>query len=614
MDVPALTVASGANGGVEGKVESVQDGKALVRLSGGGQVQVAVDREIPAGTPVTVAAASDGTLQLSVRTPDAELAKLREAIWKTLRSLVGESLASELSAPLAKGDFAAAARSLPSTGTAGSPSDAASELAQGTGPASVATGPIFLSDGSAASPARGDALLAILSRMERNVYAAEFAGQSQVLFGPSDVEPSTRLLARARPLPGGGAVWTPVPAATAVDRALPDRIQAGTDGARELFRWAGVQDAGPEDEADLGKALADAARSLLDGTREDAADVAPTPVATGTEWVEGRGLEEAPASGAPAAPSPGGSLPVAAQATAVVRTSTPGTRAPSPGDSEATSPSSAAVIPAGSVPVQPSDARASRPSSAQIPSDLAVRVLASWSLDLPDAPAVRKATLGQVAEDLPSTLSNLDALVQKNPGRHPALEAALGDLRETAKLPAGTLADGPRRALEAAVLDALVQESTDRGDAEPLRKAAQALLADRLPERSTDVQGGQTYWTAGNGEWEKARIVVRDERERKGKGRGDAPSDFHSVDVSMDPKELGRVDAHLELRGQVLTTRLEAADAATADLLRQRLPELSQAFSRLGLEPGGLDVRRKAVARVAASHKRGAGGSLDVRA
>ena len=103
MDVPALTAASGASGGVDGKIESVQDGKALVRLSGGAQVQVSVDREIPQGTPVTVAAASDGTLQLTVRIPDAELAKLRDAIWKTLQSLVGDSLATELAVPLAKG-------------------------------------------------------------------------------------------------------------------------------------------------------------------------------------------------------------------------------------------------------------------------------------------------------------------------------------------------------------------------------------------------------------------------------------------------------------------------------------------------------------------------------
>ena len=243
-----------------------------------------------------------------------------------------------------------------------------------------------------------------------------------------------------------------------------------------------------------------------------------------------------------------------------------------------------------------------------------MRVLAAWSLDLPATSAVQKATLGQVPQDLPAALTSLEKLVQQNPGRHPALEAALQGLRETGRLPAATLSGNMRDALQAAVLEALVQESSERGDAEPLRKAAQTLLADRLPDRSPAAQNSQTYWTAASGEWEKARIVVRDERDRKGKGKGDAPSDFHAVEIAMDPKGLGRVEARLELRGQILTTRLEATDPATAELLRQHLPELSQAFAKLGLESGGLDVRRKASAKAAAPRKRGAGGSFDVRA
>jgi hypothetical protein len=243
-----------------------------------------------------------------------------------------------------------------------------------------------------------------------------------------------------------------------------------------------------------------------------------------------------------------------------------------------------------------------------------VRVLAAWSLDLPDVPAVRKATLAQASQDLPQALASLEKLVQRDPGRHPALEAALRDVREAGKLPSGSLSDGPRRSLESAVLEALVRESPGRGDAAQLRDAAQTLLADRLPERSADGGNGQTYWTSAKGEWEKARIVVRDEREREGKGGTGAPSDFHAVDIAMDPKGLGRVEARLELRGRILTTRLEAADPATADLLRRKLPELSRALSDLGLESGGLEVRRKVPAKTSAPRKRGAGGSLDVRA
>ena len=215
-------------------------------------------------------------------------------------------------------------------------------------------------------------------------------------------------------------------------------------------------------------------------------------------------------------------------------------------------------------------------------------------------------------------MTSLEKLVQQNPGRHPALEAALQDLRETGRLPASTLHDGPRRELEAAVLEAMAKESSDHGDPEPLRKAAQTLLADRLPDRSAGTQSVQTYWAGQSGEWEKARIVVRDERRRNGKGRAkagsDASPDFHAVDIAMDPKGLGRVEARLELKGQILTTRLVAADPATAELLRRGLPELSQAFAKLGLESGGLDVRRKTNPAAAPPRKGGAGGSLDVRA
>jgi hypothetical protein len=215
--------------------------------------------------------------------------------------------------------------------------------------------------------------------------------------------------------------------------------------------------------------------------------------------------------------------------------------------------------------------------------------------------------------DVPAALDSLEKLVQESPGKHPGLEAALQGLREAGELPAGTLAEGPRRSLEAAVMDALAKESSGEGDPKPLRQAAETLLADRLPDPAPGAESGQAYWSTGQGGgWQKARIVVRDERERKG-GKT-APSDFHAVDVAMDPAGLGRVDARLELRGQVLTTRLEASDPATADLLRKGMPELSAALARIGLEPGALEVRSKAAARKPPPKRRGAGGALDVRA
>jgi len=656
VDVSALAGASGAGGGVDGRVESVQDGKATVKLLGGSTVQVPVDRELPSGTPVTVATASDGTLQLTVRTPDADLARLRDAILNALRSLLGESLASALSMPLARGDFAAAARSLPS---ASPPGPSTPDV-----PESVPSGPVFLSDPSSPRPPGGTALLAVLSNLGGNAYSAEVAGQPWTLFGPTGIEPSTHLLARAQAIPGGGAVWTPNPQADASQpRSLPERVQAGPAGARELLRWAGAPEASQAEVEDLGKALGAAAKSLFDQVqpRADGALVEGNPPGVGatTRGTPPVGASPPPVLAVPSAATEGqvGRVPVQpvpregilppssspatppAPVSAKTTVSGPGSAAPPQARSdlenaarpvaglagapaarpqaEATAPTPTAETsapgPEAAGPVRGSTPGATAQSPAQIPSNIAVKVLAAWSLDLPSSEAVRRASLGQVPMDLPAALDSLQKLVQESPGKHPGLEAALQGLREDGKVPSGTLADGPRRSLEAAVLDALAKESSGGGDPKPLRQAAESLLADRLPDPAPGTESGQTYWSAGpGGAWEKARIVVRDERERKG-GKA-APSDFHAVDVAMDPAGLGRVDARLELRGQILTTRLEAADPATADLLRKRLPELSAALARIGLEPGPLEVRSKAPARKALPKRRGAGGALDVRA
>ena len=658
MDVSALTGASGAGGGVDGRVESVQDGKASVKLLGGSSVLVPVDRELPPGTPVTVATASDGTLQLTVRTPDADLARLRDAILNTLRSLVGDSLASALSIPLARGDFAAAARSLPPTSPqASSTSDV---------PESLPTGPLFLSEPTSPRPPGGTALLAVLSNLGGNAYSAEVAGQPWMLFGPAGVEPSTRLVARAQILPGGGAIWTPDPPADGSGRrGLPERVQAGPAGARELLRWAGAPEASPAEVEDLGKALAAAAKSLSDQVQPEAGvasvetnpsgTVAATPENPSTQAslpvavaapsaATGGQVNQVPLRGVPredisqpstpratppepafsktllAVPGPasGASLPARAEFETAARSvaeqaAVPTAQAPAGASARTGAVENSNPGPQAAVPIPDPATAASAPSPAQIPSNIAVKVLAAWSLDLPPSEAVRRASLGQAPMDLPAALDSLEKLVQGSPGRHPGLEAALQGLREDGKVPSGTLADTPRRSLEAAVLDALAKESSEGGDPKPLRQAAESLLADRLPDTAPGAESGQTYWSAGpGGGWEKARIVVRDERERKG-GKG-APTDFHAVDVVMDPAGMGRVDARLELRGQILTTRLEAADPATADLLRKGLPELSAALARIGLEPGAMEVRSKDPARKALPKRRGAGGALDVRA
>jgi len=248
----------------------------------------------------------------------------------------------------------------------------------------------------------------------------------------------------------------------------------------------------------------------------------------------------------------------------------------------------------------------------RIPSELAVRVLAAWSLELPSERAVDDAVLKRAVPEIPEALDSLERIVQERPGRHPALEAALDGIRRSVRLPAGAeTADDPRRALESAVVDALSREPPGE-DRDRLRQAAKSLLSDRLPESPADG-GGRSFWTrTDSGTWDKARIVVRDRRDR---GGPNAPGPgVHAVEIAMDPRGLGRVEARLELRGQILTTRLSASDAETVEAIRKGLPELRAAFCALGLEPGGLDVRPKAPPPTAPSRRSGAGGALDVRA
>jgi hypothetical protein len=632
VDVSALAGASGAGGGVDGRIESVQDGKALVKLLGGSTVQVPVDRELPTGTPVTVATASDGTLQLTVRTPDADLAKLRETILNALQSLLGEPLASALSTPLARGDFAAAARSLPSAPPPGTAISGPVE--------STLSGPVFLSDPSSPRPPVGTALIAVLSSLGGNAYSAEVAGQPRTLFGPSGVEPSTRLLARAQILPGGGAVWTPDPAAnSSQSRGLPERVQAGPAGALELLQWAGAPEASQAEIEDLGKALAAAAKSLFEQAQTGAGGVSaeadPPGVAANIPGAPASEPSPAAVPVAPLAPTPGRVEQIPSQAAAreavapnaagqagdpetvfaktAVPANDPGTAVPAPA-ATAPSPTAEPSVPGHQTagPVGNPQSETTTQSPAQIPSNIAVKVLAAWSLDLPPTETVRRASLGQTPLDLPAALDSLEKLVQESPGKHPGLEAALQGLREQGKVPSGNLAEGPRRTLEAAVLDALAKESAEGGDPKPLRQAAESLLADRLPDPAPGAESGQAYWASGPAGWEKARIVVRDERERKG-GKS-SQTEFHAVDVAMDPSGLGRIDARLELRGNVLTTRLRAADPATVDLLRKGLPELSAAFARIGLESGPLEVRGDVPVHKALPRRPGAGGALDVRA
>lgn len=590
MDVPALTGTGSDRAAVEGRVEAVRDGAAKVRLSGGGVLDVAVDREFAPGTRVSVWTDSNGSVKISPLGPDQEQAALRADLLRTLEPLLGMDLSSELSAPLARGDFAAAAHSLPPS----SPP----QVGDGAS-AAPAPRPVFLSAPSPTAPPVGDVRVAVTAKLDAHTYAAEVAGRPWTLLGPSDVDPSTRLVSRVQPLPAGGAVWLPSELRFGQAVELPARIQAGPEGAGELLRWTGVQDATPQEVEDLGQALARAAASLLE--EEPLAREPPTPASP---------LQDSPELAFAADPvAPSKAVPVPAKE--------PGVSAPASWDPASAQPVERAKNASTSVEAAHSDATV--PPSPQtgaaqgrISSELAVRVLAAWSLELPVQDAVEKAVLNRSVAEVPQALDALDRLVQEHPGRHLALESALNEVRQSRHLPAANASTEPRRVLESAVLESLSREPVESRDRETLREAARSLLSDRLPEPSTDG-GARASWTqTPSGAWNKARIVVRDERDRRGAGA--FRPDIHAVEIAMDPAGLGRVEARLELRGQVLTTRLSATEPATVESIRKGLPELREALRSLGMEPGEMDVRPAIPVATASPRRRGAGGALDVRA
>jgi len=588
MDVRALGGTSGQPSSLEGKIESVKDGKALVRLSGGTSVDVPVERDFPVGAPVRVGVASDGSLSLTLRGPDLDLATLRQRIETALLSLVGEDLAKALAAPLAKGDLQSAAKLLPSLSSATSAS-----LEASGNPA-----PTFLSAPSSTGLPSGEVLLAVVGKLGDNLYAAEAAGKGWTLQGPSDVPVATRIVAQAWSLPEGTGIWTPA--------------------ASNDVRWAGVPEATPEERSSLGEALAEAARRLLaDLPADPGTTPSPSSSASGPDIGTAR---TAPGPLEPVEPGISAEAPVFpedAVRPAPVRESATGEVGPEQArirPPEVEDRPGRETLRSRETESRPEPVRATESaprdtsSSGRIPSQVAVRVLAAWATGLPGSDGVARAVTGAV-QDLPAALADLEREVRSEPGRHPRLEAALARVRESG-LPAASAKSDVRRELEAAVLETLRTKGSRGEDASATRRAAESLLADRLP----DSQGAGTshsHWTAG-AQPGQARIVVRDERGAR--GRTGAPDGHHAVEISMDPPGLGEVGARLELRGRILTTRLEAADPATVELVRSRIQELSSRLSALGLEPGGLEVRQRPEKTAAAPRRREAGGSLDVRA
>jgi len=587
VEISQSTARLAGNAGalpVEGRVESVKDGVATVRVSKTQVVQAvidgpSVDGAVSVGSKVALFQNADGSVVAKPATAVANDAKAQtlQILMDSLQELVGDSTAASLAKPLAGGDLESARKqiaqiwkdvqSLPSDQVAPQLrawlEKQAPALLSRPGEAPVLTGSVALSLGAPA-PGAGE-------------YFAQVAGQPAKVMGPSGLEPGPKGIWQSRQIPGGGALWAPV-ASKAVPRPetpLPQRVAADAQGAALLLDWAGVESS-PEAEASLGSFLEKVAQEFHQGSREidrPATASSPTPESE---------------DGSPAA----------------VKLSTKSDTSPS-------------APPGEPVPHSSTD----RQVPLELPRPVAQRALVAWALGLPDEPSMRQAVLAE-GPALPQALENLAAQINTRPGVHPSLEKVLQDWsKEDWVAPAGMKPKGHESALREklaeAVMEALAGTDTSKEQGalrQSLQQTASALVKEALePPRDGGRQDPPAVFQArdSQGRMEEGRIVVHDRRSKKREAQ--EQPDHHAVDIEMKPAALGPIKAHLELRGKVLTTRLEAKESQTASLIEARVDELREAFKKIGLEPAKIEVQRPtSVARID-PRKRGSGTNLDLR-
>lgn len=559
---------------MEGRIESVEDGVAKVRISVSKVVSAVLESGMDVGAKVALFAGPDGKW---VARPTAQVAteaqaRMLKILMESLPSMVGGKDAQAVAKSLARGDFEAARRQIAGIWQevrGKSPDQLDPELS-----AWLERGvPALLSREGEAPVVRGGAVALTLGPGGKvdGEYSALIAGRSATLLGPSDLPQGPKGLWQTRQIPGGGAVWAPMPQASPERQtsALPERIAPTTEGAKALLDWAGV-DSTPEAEESLGHFLESVAREFADADR-----AAPGPDRPG------RAASDAP----PVRTDPGKAS-----------------------DAESL----------GAAPARGLAAKA----LADLPQPVAQRALVAWSLELADEPAAIRAVLGDHPK-LPEALERLASLLQADPDPDPVLAKAFGNWAEARRIDPQGIGEhrqnpASREAIAQAVFDALARTADSREQAplrEALRQTASALVQESLEpprDRTQETPPGVFHARAGDGRLEEGRIVVHDRRSRKGGGAGGA--DHHFVEIEMRPGELGFVKARLDLRGKVLTTRLEAKDPATGVLLESHASELREAFRKIGLEPNRIDVERPVAARSAKPRRPGGGTALDLRA
>jgi flagellar hook-length control protein FliK len=550
MELSALPGSGPTSGRLEGRTEGVRDGKVTVRLATGAVMEVPTSEAWTPGTPVALAAGSDGKIQIIPLAVNPALLQARQSLWEALSEILGNpQTAKDVSQALAKNDFAKAA-SLLAADSSGKPS-------------------ALLSQNAGVLPPTTASVVELLAQIQPGKFQAQVAGSSWELWSSPEVTTPQRLSAKASVLPDGSAVWTPV-RTSAIARAIaPESVTADIDGARVLLELSGAPSAPPAVVEDLALYLRQSAMHLLD--RQPPQALGDSRPAQTKDKVAGASVDP--------------SVPVAKQfppSESTSRTSTP------------------AQVASESAPLADKPHAVSR-----LDAQTAQRALVAWSLDIASDHPELSALLGK-GKSLVQTLESLRTWLAASGERHAALSASVDRV-----LGSGKLLPDAREELEQRILQAISTPEGAEDPESPLAQTARSLLGERLGESGRDgAWRGETMWTKNDSGWQPERVVVHDRRKR---GAHQRP-DHHVAEIRLEPKGAGAIDAKLTLDGRILSIRMEAESAETARLLREHLGELRSAIDKLGLSVSGLEVARSDQARGETSRRTGSGGGFDVRA
>ncbi|HOX50877.1 MAG TPA: flagellar hook-length control protein FliK [Fibrobacteria bacterium] len=233
MELSALPGSGPASTRLEGRTEGVRDGRVAVRLSSGSVLEIETSEAWPPGTPVVLAAGSDGRIQILPKAQGNVLSEARQALWEALeRILPKPQAAAGIAQALAKNDYAQAA-SLLEPAADGSPSSLLSRPAQIVPPSSAS-------------------IVDLLSQVEPGRFQARVAGVSWELWSSSELSTPQRFPAKASILPNGAAIWTPTQTTDRPPSApLPDFVKTDIQGARLLLGQVDASQAPPEVAQDL---------------------------------------------------------------------------------------------------------------------------------------------------------------------------------------------------------------------------------------------------------------------------------------------------------------------------------------------------------------------------